>query len=375
MTPRDRTLATLRFGQPDRVPLAPGWGRQSTRARWQREGLPVDVADPAEYAYRLVGGQLPWPVSGEPFAVNFRLLPEFEEKVLSRGPRSQVVQDWKGNVCEIGNEFDVSYLRNAIDFVTRRWLKCPVAERADWPDMQRRYVASDPARLPADAAVRGARLADRAHYLTWSLSGPFWQLREWLGFEGLCYLLHDDPQFAAELIGFWQQFVLDLLGRALAHCVPDEVYVSEDMAYKSFAMISPAMVERLLVPVWAAWGQAVKAAGVPVYAIDSDGYVGELLPLWLAAGFNVCDPMEVAAGNDLVAYRAQYGHRLAFRGGIDKRLIAQGGAALSGELARLAPVVRDGGYLPGCDHGVPADVSWPAYTQYVRELAQLTGWL
>jgi hypothetical protein len=41
------------------------------------------------------------------------------------------VRDWKGNVCEIGKEFTIEYLRNAIDFVTRRWIKCPVETRAD----------------------------------------------------------------------------------------------------------------------------------------------------------------------------------------------------------------------------------------------------
>ncbi len=24
------------------------------------------------------------------------------------------------------------------------------------------------------------------------INGPFWQLREWLGFEGLCMLFYDD---------------------------------------------------------------------------------------------------------------------------------------------------------------------------------------
>ena len=43
--------------------------------------------------------------------------------------------------------------------------------------------------------------------------------------------------------------------------------------------------------------------------IDSDGYVGELVPLWIEAGVDACSPMEVAAGNDIVAFRKQYGTR------------------------------------------------------------------
>ncbi|MFP4139875.1 MAG: hypothetical protein ACOCZU_02840 [Planctomycetota bacterium] len=37
--------------------------------------------------------------------------------------------------------------------------------------------------------------------------------------------------------------------------------------------------------------------------------------------------------------------------------------------------VDDGGFIPGCDHGVPADVSWGNFIEYSRRLAQMTGWL
>jgi hypothetical protein len=44
-------------------------------------------------------------------------------------------------------------------------------------------------------------------------------------------------------------------------------------------------------------------------------------------------------------------------------------------MARLRPVIEDGGYIPGCDHGVPHDVSWPDFVNYTRLLAEATGWL
>ena len=165
MTARRRMLETMLFRRPDRVPLQPGGGRRSTLEAWHRQGLPADVADYNEYAYRLSGGTLPWPAADSRFRVNERLIPIFEEKVIEERPDSRVVQDWKGNICEIGKEFTVAHLRDAIDFVTRRWIKCPVENRKDWEDIQRRYDSDDPARLPADAAALGARLADREGYL------------------------------------------------------------------------------------------------------------------------------------------------------------------------------------------------------------------
>jgi hypothetical protein len=43
--------------------------------------------------------------------------------------------------------------------------------------------------------------------------------------------------------------------------------------------------------------------------------------------------------------------------------------------ARIERVVHSGGYIPSCDHGIPADVSWANYLDYVRGLAKITGWL
>ena len=377
MTPRERTLETLLFGKPDLVPLSPGGGRQSTRERWHSEGLPADVKPHqiSEYAYRQAGGTLEWPRGGVGFGLNSRMTPTFEEKVLELRSNSQVVQDWKGNVCEIGLEFDVTYLRNAIDFCTRRWIKCPVGNRQDWEDMKRRYDADDPSRIPANAAELSAALKERDHYIAWSASGPFWQLREWLGFEGLCMMMLDDPDLVREMIDFWTDFIARLLEKALAYVVPDEFHLSEDMAYKCFSMISPGMTREFLTPAYRCWGEIITSAGVPVYAMDSDGFVGELIPIWIESGIHSCDPIEVAAENDINEYRTRYGRTMAYRGGVDKRAIAKGGAVLAAEMERIRPVVESGGYIPGCDHGVPADVSWANYVTYMGLLARMTGWL
>jgi uroporphyrinogen decarboxylase len=147
------------------------------------------------------------------------------------------------------------------------------------------------------------------------------------------------------------------------------------MAFKGHAMVSPDATREFLLPAYRRWGEIVRGAGCPIYAMDSDGYIGDLIPIWLEAGINVCDPIEVAAGNDLPELRAAFGRSMAYRGGIDKRAIAKGGAAIEAEIQRLRPVIRDGGYIPGCDHGVPADVHWPDYVRYTGLLARETGWL
>jgi uroporphyrinogen decarboxylase len=381
MAPRERFIRVLTYQAVDRIPFSPGGPRESTLKAWRTQGLP-DLPKGVgwfDYLCEQIGVHRdPAPAVAPPrLDVDFRMIPQFEEKVLEHRAGHYVVQDWKGNICEIADTFDVTYLRLAKDFVTRRWIRCPVENRDDWEAMKTRYRLDAPGRLlsPADLLSRGQALASRDHVLSVFVNGPFWQLREWCGFEGLCFLMAEQPDFVMEMAEFWQRFVTDVLERILSAVVVDHLFINEDMAYKEHAMISPAMVRRFCQPSWRAWSAQCRRAGVPVIEIDSDGFVGELIPLWIESGVNVNSPLEVAAGNDINAYVARFSQSMGYNGGVDKRKMAAGGKELHDELARLAPAIRTGGYIPGCDHGVPSDVSWPNFVDYARQLAQLTGWL
>jgi len=373
-TPRRRYLQALTFGLPDRIPFQPGGPRESTLKRWRAEGLPEGQDWYAVVCERLGIEREPAASAPDPGA-DFRMIPQFEEKVLEHKGGHYVVQDWKGNICEISDEFDVTYLRTAKDFVTRRWLQCPVETRDDWESMKARYRVDGPGRFPADFDARCARVAERETVLEVNFPGPFWQMREWCGFEGLCVMMIEQADLVAEMASFWTEFVSAVLERILTRVAPDALHVAEDMAYKAKAMISPAMTREFCKPSWDRWSAQAKAAGVPLIDIDSDGYVGELIPIWIESGANVCDPVEVAAHNDINEFRRRFGRSMAYRGGVDKRAMAKGGQAIRDEMKRIEPVVRDGGFIPGCDHGVPSDVSWADFLDYSRLLAELTGWL
>ena len=95
MNPRERYRQALLFGAPDRIPLQPGVHRESTRAVWYEQGLPRDIPDIdiEEYAYREAGGQKKWPQAfRQRFPVSDRMIPQFEEKVLERRERTQIVE-------------------------------------------------------------------------------------------------------------------------------------------------------------------------------------------------------------------------------------------------------------------------------------------
>jgi len=375
VTPRQRYLQTLTFGHPDRIPFDPGWPRESTLAAWHQQGLPRQ-ADWRAFLLAEVGLPPDPPHPNLQPAVSFRMIPEFEEKVIAHRGGHYVVQDWMGAIVEISDRYDVTYLRYAKDFVTRKWHRFPVQTRGDWEAMKLRYDPRDPRRFPADFEDRCLALRNREHVVGVSFNGPFWQLREWLGFEGLCTMMADGPGLVEEMCEFWAEFISQALAPLLARVALDYVLISEDMAFKEHSMISPAMVRRFLLPAYRRWVREIKASGCPVVEMDSDGYIADLIPLWIEVGMNCTIPVEVAAGNDIVAYRRQFGRHMAYRGGIDKRAIARGGEAMRSEVLRVVPLLlEDGGFIPGCDHGVPPDISWADFLAYSRLLAQLTGWL
>ena len=88
MNCRQRWLETITFGSSDKIPLEPGKGRKSTRERWYSEGLPQDVSNITEYAYKCAGGKGSVPQLRPGFDINERMIPQFEEKVIERKERT-----------------------------------------------------------------------------------------------------------------------------------------------------------------------------------------------------------------------------------------------------------------------------------------------
>lgn len=92
----------------------------------------------------------------------------------------------------------------------------------------------------------------------------------------------------------------------------------------------------------------------------------------LAGGINGVLPSEVAAGNDVHAARKRSGRDLILFGGIDKRALSGGPAAIDRELERIArPLLAQGGYFPILAHYAPPDISVGNYLYYKRRLKSL----
>lgn len=375
MTRRERFCQTILFGKPDKIPFSPGHPRVSTLEAWSRQGL----AKNKDYYQALLEILKIEPEKSKErvnLEISFKMIPEFEEKILEHKNGHLIVQDCSGAIVEISDKYDFTYLRYAKDFVTRKWHKFPVENISDWNEMKKRYNPKTTNRYPDDFNKKCEMLKDRDYEFGIHINGPFWQLREWCGLENLCMMMLEQPEFVEEMISFWTDFVIEVMQPLLSKVELDFVTISEDIAYKGKSMISPSMVRRFLLPSYQRWTSKIRENKCKIISMDSDGYIGELIPIWIECGINCCSPVEVAAGNDIVRYRKIYGKNMAFMGGIDKRAIAKGGKVMENEVIRVVPpLLKDGGFIPSCDHAVPPDISWQNYIEYSRLLAKLTGWI
>jgi uroporphyrinogen-III decarboxylase len=130
-------------------------------------------------------------------------------------------------------------------------------------------------------------------------------------------------------------------------------------------MISPELFRRFLLPYYQEITDFFHGKGVDRVLVDCDGNIMELCRLLMEGRADGVYPLEIAAGSHPLLLREKYPD-FVLMGGIDKRALAAGPEAIDRELERLAPVVKQGGYLPMVDHLVPPDVSLENYRYYLR---------
>jgi uroporphyrinogen decarboxylase len=71
---------------------------------------------------------------------------------------------------------------------------------------------------------------------------------------------------------------------------------------------------------------------------------------------------------DAIHLRQRFGRELRLLGGIDKRAMIAGPAEIDAELAHVAPLLEEGGFIPWCDHHVPPDVPLEHYLYYIERM-------
>ncbi len=353
MNHRERFLRVMNYQPVDRCVYGVWTGAwPETYEVWKTQGY-----DPAKEPYFQVDN---WCWQGGWFFPN----PPFAREVIAEDDNTITYVNYEGILMRERKDNPWSSMPQFLRFPA----ETPEAFRAFMRDRMQPDLG---ARIGADYVAKLTAYKDRDFPLMvvadrWG--GFFGGLRNMTGVEKLCMYFYDDPDFIDEMSGRLADFIIAMMSQILDYTDVDVFGFWEDMAYKTGPLCGPDTMRRFMLPHYKRVVDYVRGRGVPFVSLDSDGDVSSLIPVWLDAGVNILYPFEVQCGMDVLQVRKEYGRDLRLWFGIDKRALAIGPAAIDAELARVRPLVEEGGYIPGLDHSMPPDVPFANYLYYMEKL-------
>jgi uroporphyrinogen decarboxylase len=377
------------------------WGE--TLDRWYDEGLPKknpavlsnDVTTPTSSLYArawnagggarrlprgmaVMAGGLYWPTQGFPLDGDVRR--EFGmdytqvmvDVNLLFSPMFDVV---------VHEETAERMLYTDIDGVERLFLKeeatiptsidWPIKDRASWEKLKNERLRTDDiaARFPKNWRAKVEEYGNRDYPLALGgyPHGFFGTLAHLIGYERLFYWYCLDAELVHDILSTFCNLWIAVYEEVLAQVEVDHVHFWEDISAGKGSMISLAMVEEFLLPYYKKIIDFLKARGVKIFLVDTDGDCNALIPLFVSAGVTGMYPFETHCGMDIVKVRQQY-PKLQMCGGVAKSEIVKGNRRIDEILQPVEAVLRTGGYIPFADHFIPPDVSLENFSYYRRTL-------
>ena len=347
---RERVLLAIDHKEADRIAVHDSpWG--TTEARWHKEGLPEGVSSTDYFGFEFRGAWL-----DNSLQLETRVVEETEEWATTTTGDGATWRNWKAR----------SSTPELLDFsITSRELweeHKPRMEyndrRVDWPGNQTVYD---------DARAKGL-------FYTMNFGPGFTKVCNMVGPERLLMALVEDPEWVSDMLMADARVCAAVAEEMMSRGIdPDAGWIFDDLGFKHKSFFSPRIYRELFQPAHKLICDCFKARGKPML-LHTCGYTMELMPSLVETGFDVIQPLEVKAGNDLVKLKRDYGDRVAFMGGIDVRAMADPDpAAIEREIADKVPAAKaGGGYIYHSDHSVPDNVSFEQYKR-VMELVTEFG--
>ena len=334
------------------------WGQ--TFDRWLAEGAPADEISIDWFR----GGKLG--LGKRDFVpVYTHAHPTFEAKILEENEDYVIHQDGQGVITRSLKAGEAHGTRASMD----QHISHPVSDRESFLELKARYDSGTPERYPQNWEELVATWKARDYPLCLQVNcgfGLFSHLRIWMGTEGLCIAFYEQRALIHEMLDFLADFFCASVRRAVTEIDCDYFNFFEDFAYKTGPFTSPALFRELFLPRYKRIIEFLKSHGIKHFWLDSDGNTEVLIPLFIEMGITCHWPLEAAAGMDPAKLMREYGKDLAFVGGVDKRELAKGKQEIAAQMAKIAPLIEAGGFIPTLDHAIPPDISYGNFLYYME---------
>jgi len=377
MNSLQRFLAVCHGERPDYVPLfgfapwAPGMSggcQATTYDNLRRTGMP-DVGgrwDPADLAsFNLPGWHAYW-------GTETQISVDFFPGTHAPGIKStSTIKDGFEYIEYETGALTRQVLNNDVIYSMPDFIRFDVRDRASFELYKELESPSNPwTKEQIDKAC--APFDNRTSPLWITLHSTWGNMRSVMGTELACTVLYDDPQLAHDFMEWQRWYNRTFWFPVIERLKPEVVAISEDFCYNHGMLISGDHFREFCAQGYHEISEVVKSAGVPVFALDCDGFVEPALPLITPHGVNAVFPWEVKSGNDLYRVRQNYPELILF-GGVEKECANAGNASLiRAEIESKRDLIRKGRYFPNGDHGMQPLVDFETMCKFMTLLHEVT---
>ena len=198
----------------------------------------------------------------------------------------------------------------------------------------------------------------------------FGKLRNYWGIVEISYLQADDPDLFEECINSVAETCYTITKKTLETGVKvDFAHFWEDICYNHGPLIQPEVFRNKTGKHYRRIADEVAKYGIDIVSVDCDGYVEDLVPVWLDNGVNTMFPIEYGAWEyDFTAMRKKFGKELRGVGNINKNAMSKNRNAVDTEVERAKRMVDLGGFVPCPDHRIAPDAEWDLVKYYCEAM-------
>ena len=195
---------------------------------------------------------------------------------------------------------------------------------------------------------------------------------EMMGFENFSMAVYEQPELVGELNNRVGEIVVGMFERMTAHPAVDILWYSDDIAYASGLMVSPALLRKYFFPWLKAIGDLARAVGKP-FIYHTDGVLWDVMEDIIACGVDALHPIEPKA-MAIAGVKRRYGDRLCLIGHVDVDLLSRGTTDEVREQVRrnIREAGFDGGYCAGSGNSIPEYVTFDNYVAMLDEVRRST---
>lgn len=193
-------------------------------------------------------------------------------------------------------------------------------------------------------------------------------LERLLGFEGLFYLLHDQPDLVKAVANRWGEIMYSFYKDIITLDIVGGIWHTDDLGYKTATMLSPDILRKLIFPWFKKYASLAHRYG-KIFWLHSCGnplgVMEDLIEDVRIDAFHAFQDVIIPVGE----FKKKYGNRIAVLGGVDVDKLCRLEEESLREYVRgiLDECMPGGRFALGSGNGIPNYVPWKNYLIMLEE--------